>query len=90
MNFAAFDLRVGTNTNVQRQFIKYLLYMLEAEEIACKTSLSQKILNITFRAINFSDIITEAVLSIEKSCLVAHAFEQILFIVAVLNALFKK
>ena len=28
MSFAAFNLHVGTNTNVQRQFKKYFLYML--------------------------------------------------------------
>ena len=40
----------------------------------------------TFRAMNFSDIMAEAVLSTEKSCLIAHATH----FVAVLNGFLKK
>ena len=73
MNFAAFDVRKGTNANVQRQFTKYFSYntCYEGDEIVCKTS----------------DIMAVAVLSTEKSCLAAHA--TCFLFVAVLNALLK-
>ena len=83
MNFAAFDLCVGTNANVQRQFTKYLLYLhaRKWEKLYVKHQHSKKYRMFTFRAMNFSDIMAEAVLSTQKSCLIAHATH----FVAVLN-----
>ena len=77
MNFAAFDLLVGTNTNVQRQFTKYLLHHTRKQKkLYVKHQCGKKYLIFIFRAMDFSDIMAEAVLSIEKSCLVVHAFKR--------------
>ena len=50
MDFAAFDLRAGTNANVQRQYTKYLLLAIiharKQKKLHVKHQCSEKILNI--------------------------------------------
>ena len=56
----------------------FAIHVRKQKKLYVKHQCSKKYWIFTFRAMNFSDIMAEAVLSIEKSCLVAHAFEHIL------------
>ena len=71
---------------IHRVFAIGTIHARKRKKLYVKHHCSKKYWIFTFRAMKFSDILAEALLSTEKSCLLAHAT----YFEAVLNALLKK
>ena len=71
---------VWEQTQMSRDNSQSICYIhaRKQKKLYVKHQCSKKYWIFTFRAMNFFDIMAEAVLSIEKSCLVPRAFEHIL------------
>ena len=80
MDFAAFDLATCGNKYKCLEAIHkvFAIHAIKQKKLYLTQQCSKKYWIFTFRAMNLSGIMAEAVFSIEKSCIVPHAFEHIL------------
>ena len=78
--FCCIWLRCGNRYKCPETIHKvFALHALKQKKLYVKHQCSKKYWIFTFRVMNFPYIMSEAVLSIEKSCPAAHAFEHILW-----------